>query len=138
LTNTRVNALAVAGTDLIAGTEGGGVWRRLLSEMTSVERSSVEVPSHFRLEQNFPNPFNPATSIRYQIRVGSHQSSVATHVRLAVHDLLGREAAVLVNEEKPAGVYRATWDAAGMPSGVYFYKLMAGAFVETRKMVLMK
>ena len=59
-------------------------------------------------------------------------------MRLAVYDILGREVAMLVNEDKPTGAYSVTWHAADMPSGVYFYKLTAGAFVETRKMVLMK
>ena len=104
-----------------------------------------QVPLTFALEQNYPNPFNPETRIRYQIPEVSGQMSVVvgqttnkSDVRLSVFDLLGREVAVLVREEKSPGTYTATWNAAAMPSGVYFYRLAAGDFTETRKMVLAK
>jgi phosphatidylserine/phosphatidylglycerophosphate/cardiolipin synthase-like enzyme len=97
----------------------------------SVEHVSAERPMNFWLSQNYPNPFNPETAISFQL---SANSSVA----LRVFDVLGREVAVLVNEEKPAGVYRVAWDAASLPSGVYFYRLKAGSFVETKKMLLLR
>ena len=98
---------------------------------TSVREISPAIPSSFALEENYPNPFNPTTAISYQL-------SANGLVSLKVFNLLGQEVAVLVNEEKPAGTYRATWDAGKMPSGVYFYRLNAGEFVETKKMILLR
>ncbi|MFZ2325241.1 MAG: endonuclease [Ignavibacteriaceae bacterium] len=85
----------------------------------------------FSLEQNYPNPFNPATYIQYTI--GDNQ-----FVKLIIYDLLGREIETLVNQEKPAGIYKLTWNAANLPSGVYFYKLQAGSYTSIKKMLLLK
>jgi plastocyanin len=85
----------------------------------------------FELLQNYPNPFNPSTSIQYRV-------SSISNVSLKVYDVLGNEVATLVNEEKPAGVYSVNFDATGLSSGMYLYKLQAAGFVETRKMILMK
>jgi len=85
----------------------------------------------YSLSNNYPNPFNPSTTIKFQIP----ELSIVT---LKVYDVLGNEIAILVNEEKPAGNYEIQFDATAFPSGVYFYKLQAGSFVETKKMVLMK
>lgn len=89
------------------------------------------IPSQFVLEQNYPNPFNPSTSIRYAIEQ-------AAPVTLTVYDVSGREVAELVNEVKRPGVYEVAFDASDLPSGVYLYNLKAGAFTETRSMVLAK
>jgi len=83
------------------------------------------------LIQNYPNPFNPATTIKYSI-------PELSFVILKVYDVLGNEIAILVNEEKPIGNYEVEFDATTLPSGIYFYRLQAGSFVETKKMVLMK
>lgn len=91
----------------------------------------INVVSEFELEQNYPNPFNPGTVISYQLPVNSE-------VTLKVFDLLGKEVATLVNEEKPAGRYEAKFDGSGLTSGVYFYKLNAGGFHETNKLMLLK
>ncbi len=96
----------------------------------SVERTPDE-PSGFALQQNYPNPFNPRTVI-------SSQLSVVSNVKLAIYDVLGREVMVLVNERRAAGAYEDTFDASGLASGVYIYRLTAGSFVAARKMVLMK
>jgi len=95
-------------------------------------------PNFFKLEQNHPNPFNPTTTIKYEIKE-------LTDVELKVVDILGREIATLVNEQKPAGSYEIEFNASSLPSGIYFYGLQAvptgrqaGSFVETKKMVLMK
>jgi endonuclease I len=88
-------------------------------------------PIAFSLEQNYPNPFNPATVIRYQVPVSSF-------VTLKVYDVLGREVAILVNEEKPVGSYEVKFIASAIPSGVYFYNIQSGSFVQTRKMILNK
>jgi hypothetical protein len=80
--------------------------------------------------QNYPNPFSSSTTIKYELPKSSE-------VRLSVYDLLGREVSVLVNERRNAGVYEVRFDASGLSSGVYFYRLQAGTFVETRKLLLL-
>ncbi|MFZ2866177.1 MAG: T9SS type A sorting domain-containing protein [Ignavibacteriaceae bacterium] len=89
------------------------------------------LPAEFSVKQNYPNPFNPVTSIQYTI--ASKQ-----FVTLKVYDILGNEVAKLVDEFKPAGSYEVNFDASGLSSGVYFYKITSGKFIETRKMLLMK
>ena len=91
----------------------------------------VVAPFKFALDQNFPNPFNPGTSIQYAV-------SSRQYVTLKVYDILGNEVATLVNKEKPPGKYEIEFDASSLPSGIYFYQLKAGSFVETRKMILLK
>jgi hypothetical protein len=98
---------------------------------TSVEEQIISYPNYFALEQNYPNPFNPITTITYQI-------PDAGFVTLKVYDVLGNEIATLVNEEKSVGSYEVKLDGNGLPSGIYFYRLQAGSFVETKKMILMK
>ena len=95
--------------------------------------SSVDgnIPRAFALSQNYPNPFNPTTTIEFRV-------SSSEFVTLQVFDVLGREVAMLVNEARPEGVYTVRWDASSQPSGVYYYRLQAGAFVESKKMILMK
>ena len=90
-----------------------------------------ELPNNFTLLQNYPNPFNPITKIKYQI---PHSSFVA----LKVYDVLGNEIATLVSDEKPAGSYEVVFSADGLTSGVYFYQLRSGNYIETKKMVMMK
>lgn len=87
------------------------------------------IPTEASLHQNFPNPFNPSTTIRYAIP----QTGFVT---IRVYDILGREVAAFVNEEKPVGSYEIEFNASTLSSGVYFYTLQAGEFVETRKMML--
>jgi hypothetical protein len=89
------------------------------------------VPKEFSLSQNYPNPFNPSTS--FEFRVPS-----CGLVSLKVFDALGREVGTLVNEVKAPGVYRLTWDAGTLPSGVYFYRMTAGSFTETKKLMLLR
>ena len=96
----------------------------------------VRVLDKFTLEQNYPNPFNPTTTIKYQLP--SNVKGEMANVKLIIFDLLGSEVAELVNEKQKPGNYEVTWDASGYSSGVYFYKLSAGNYVETRKMILMK
>ena len=126
-------SLAVYGTNLFAGiVDEPSVWWRPLSEMiTWVEGSSKDLPTRFALSQNYPNPFNPSTKISWQTPVGSWQT-------LKVFDVLGNKIATLVNEYKPVGIYEVEFNSSALPSGVYFYQLKAGNFIETRKMILMK
>jgi sugar lactone lactonase YvrE len=99
--------------------------------LTGVENEGSSLPTEYALQQNFPNPFNPSTVVSYQL-------PVANSVRLVVYDMLGREVAVLVNEQKAAGFYSLRFDAANLASGVYLYRLMAGTFVDTQRMVVVK
>jgi hypothetical protein len=131
LTNLNIHTLTIDNNNYVyAGTENG-VWRRPLSEVTSVKENQMPIPSDFDLSQNFPNPFNPSTKIKYSIPQTSQ-------VQIKVFDVLGNEIETLVNEEKPVGTYELTWNAANLPSGVYFYQFRAGDFVQTKKMLLLK
>ena len=91
----------------------------------------LDIPQEFALEANYPNPFNPQTAISYQLSTNSQ-------VELTIYDMYGRKVADLINEHKSAGYHSITWDASGLSSGIYFYRLTAGEFVETKKMVFMK
>lgn len=102
------------------------------NQATSVEDGgSLLSPDSYKLAQNYPNPFNPITTIRYSIPESGN-------VSLKVYDILGNEVASLVNEEKARGVYSVTFDASNLSSGVYFYKIQAGNYFETKKMLLIK
>ncbi len=94
-------------------------------------QSSPQTPGLFLLEQNYPNPFNPTTVIRYQL-------PEVSDVKLFVYDILGREVTVLVNERKNAGSYEVKFDAWNLTSGVYFYRLQAGDFVSTKRLLLLR
>jgi len=115
------NAVAIVGWDKIFEN---------IFPATGVEDES-STPENIELFQNYPNPFNPSTSIQYEI--SSNQ-----FVSLKVYDVLGNEIVTLVNEEKPAGTYEVEFDATELTSGIYFYKLTAGPFIQTNKMVLLR
>lgn len=89
------------------------------------------IPIVYDLAQNYPNPFNPSTTIRYQIP----QDGIVT---LKIYDILGSEVATLVNEEKVAGKYEVNFNASSLASGVYIYKIQAGSFINSKKMLLLK
>ena len=97
----------------------------------SYAANEITLPVSYRLYQNYPNPFNPTTTIKFDIPERSKTT-------IKLYGILGNEIKTLVNEEKPAGTYEITWYAEKLPSGIYFYRLQAGSFVETKKMVLMK
>jgi hypothetical protein len=106
-----------------------------------IENISSNVPKDFTLYQNYPNPFNPSTKIKFQIPLnkgGGFSRGLSDVVTLKIYDILGREVATLVNEQLKPGTYEVDWDGTNYPSGVYFYKLTAGDFSLTRKMVLLK
>jgi subtilisin family serine protease len=103
-------------------------WRRLT---VGIADGLPSVPLAYQLMQNYPNPFNPTTAISYQV-------SAVSSVSLKVFDVLGREVAVLVDDVRQPGVYTVRWDASSFPSGVYFYRLEAGDFRATRKLMLVK
>jgi hypothetical protein len=144
--NREILSLAMGPNYIYAGTNGASVWRLPLSQITGIEDRSNEIPSQFILSQNYPNPFNPSTVISYQLAVGSH-------VTLKVYDVLGKEVATLVNEEKPAGNYKIKFNAGSLSSGIYFYTLKATpiggqagnpetssgqGFAETKKLILLR
>jgi hypothetical protein len=97
---------------------------------TGIEQLTDGVKA-YSLSNNYPNPFNPSTTISYSV-------PEIEFVTLKVYDVLGNEIATLVKEEKPAGNYEVEFTAINLPSGIYFYRLQAGSFIETMKMVLMK
>jgi len=100
----------------------------------------LQLPNTFKLHQNYPNPFNPSTKIKFTIpqSVIASETKQSHLVMLKVYDVLGNEITTLVSEEKPAGSYKVEFDGGNLTSGIYFYKLRAGNFVETKKMVLIK
>ena len=102
-----------------------------LLNLVSVEEDLSSTPFSFQLEQNYPNPFNPVTTIRYSLQ-GTRD------VLLIVYNLLGEEIARLVDGVQPEGLHQITWDASSVSSGIYFYRIEAGDFVQTRKMLLLK
>ncbi len=107
--------------------------------IVGVDDDIAASPDEFMLMQNYPNPFNPTTKISFTIpSVTLRQAQSDISVALKVYDVLGNEVATLVNEERPAGSYEVEFDASGLSSGVYFYKLQAGQFVQTRKMLMIK
>lgn len=104
--------------------------------LTSIDDKGITaLPSHFTLLQNYPNPFNPETKIRFSIPKIDEEM---TPVTLKIYDILGNEISTLLNEVKSAGIYEINFNATGLSSGVYFYRLKAGSFSDTKKMILMR
>jgi len=108
-----------------------GFWYTYIESITTNVEDQLTVPIEYRLEQNYPNPFNPSTTISWQSPVSSWQS-------IKVFDVLGNEVATIVDEYREAGRHRITFDASQLSSGVYFYKIQAGRFTSTKKMLLIK
>jgi len=106
----------------------GATWS--ISGAVGVEDED-QIPTQYSLSQNYPNPFNPSTTIKFSILSSEF-------VTLKVYDVLGNEVATLVNEEKPAGSYEVNFSASQLSSGVYFYTINAGSFIETKKMILLQ
>lgn len=100
-------------------------------EYSNIIEAEILPPAKFSLEQNYPNPFNPTTKISWQSPVNSHQT-------LKIYDVLGNEVAILVNEYRTAGKYEAEFNASNLSSGIYYYKITAGEFVQTKKMIILK
>ncbi len=99
--------------------------------LTDAETLPKPIPQGYYLAQNYPNPFNPITTIEFQIPEPSY-------VTIKIFDVIGRETATLVNEFLPSGTHKVKWDAKGHPGGVYFYRLEAGGFIQTKKMILLR
>jgi len=133
----RVLSMVFDGEFIIIGLDGPGIYKISASELgitTSVEQTE-ELAYNYELSQNYPNPFNPSTTIRFSI-------PESEFVTLKVYDMLGKEVASLVNEELPTGTYNAVFDATStsmnLSSGIYFYRLEANNFVQTKKLTLIK
>jgi photosystem II stability/assembly factor-like uncharacterized protein len=114
----------------------GKLYKASIGTLVGIDDYKIDIPSNFQLYQNFPNPFNPSTKISWQSPVGGWQT-------LKVYDILGNEVATLVNEYKPAGTYEVEFNSHSvnirdLPSGVYFYQLRAGDFIQTKKTLLLK
>ena len=109
----------------------GRVYSKIYAGFPTTAVGNQSLPTSFQLGQNYPNPFNPSTTIGYSL-------SAQSHVRLSVTDILGREIAILVNEQKAPGSYNAQWNALQAPSGLYVYRLEAEGSVATKKMLLVK
>ncbi len=134
-TENSDNAWSIFFVDANTGwftSDGGEIGHTTNGSSTGVrDAAENQTPIDFSLQQNYPNPFNPTTVIGYQV-------AKAGIVRLNVYDVLGREVATLVNDVKPAGSYTATFNAANVPSGVYFYRLQSASFTDTKRLVVIK
>ncbi len=115
--------------------DGGVICKTTDGGTTDIKSKSKEVPESYSLEQNYPNPFNAVTKIQFQVASVGQSSQTVT---LKVFDLLGKEVATLLNEKLQPGMYEVAFDAGNLPSGVYFYKLTADDFSDTKKMLMIK
>jgi hypothetical protein len=127
----NIQSLLISNGFIYAGTYQNRVYRRPLSDVISIQNISTEIPSKYSLGQNYPNPFNPMCNVQFTM-------CNEGKVKLIVYDIMGRDVQTLVNEKLNAGTYEVKFDGSGLPSGVYFYKLITEGFTETKKMLLIK
>ncbi|MCX7876361.1 MAG: T9SS type A sorting domain-containing protein [Melioribacteraceae bacterium] len=127
--NNNTYKIYLLATDNVGNTQKSPT--KIHDVVVDIEKEDKIIPTEFSLEQNFPNPFNPETTIKYQI-------PISCDVILKVYDILGKEVYKLVNEFQRPGVYNIKFDAKYLSSGVYFYVLKAGSYIQTRKMIFMK
>ncbi|MBK7254743.1 MAG: T9SS type A sorting domain-containing protein [Ignavibacteria bacterium] len=144
LTDIDITSIAVTQGYIFAGTSNGNIWRRPLNEIPlSIRKNKLNISEDIILKGNYPNPFNPVTKIKYELRV-------ANYVTVTVYDVSGNKVETLVNQKQNAGSYEVEFDARLSPpsrsrergsdlsSGVYFYKVESGDFAEVKRMVLLK
>jgi len=127
--NTRIWSLAINNDGIFAGTSSGIWFISSSNEVNGVRE--ISAPLTLRLEQNYPNPFTTSTTIPFYVPSSSF-------VSLKIYDLQGREVATIISEELPAGNYNRNWDAATVSSGIYLYRLQAGSYSESKKLILVK
>ena len=108
------------------------------SQSNGIRQISSIIPEQFSLSQNYPNPFNPVTKINYELPASRHGGRVTNYAKLVVYDVTGKEVVTLVNEKQSPGTYQVEFDAGSLTSGVYFYRLTAGDFSDTKRMLLVK
>ena len=126
-------------TNVTSSMVSSGFWYNLSGIITSDEQTSDEIlPQKFKLEQNYPNPFNPTTKIKYSLPNVRNAYKRPLQTTLKVYDILGREVVTIINERQQPGYYEVEFNAANLSSGIYFYKLKAGDFLLTKKMILLK
>jgi photosystem II stability/assembly factor-like uncharacterized protein len=125
------NGFVVSDLNIFRTTDGGNNWFKQYAATDVGEMLAHEVPTQCSLSQNYPNPFNPSTTIKFEL-------PRSTEVRLSVSDMLGREVSVLVNERRDAGVHEVKCDGSNLSSGVYFCRLQAGDFTQTKRLLLLK
>ena len=109
--------------------------------LTGIEKTDDIIPEKYSLYQNYPNPFNPTTKIKFEVPTTlsfPHVPDGNPYIRLSIFDILGREVAILLNEQLTPGTYTIDWNASAFPSGIYFYKLESGEYTETKRMILIK
>jgi photosystem II stability/assembly factor-like uncharacterized protein len=127
----HINSIIILDNYIYEGTTIASVLKRSISDITEVNNYNNILPATFRLYQNYPNPFNPITKIRFEL-------PSKDFVKLIVFDITGRIIEILINNELSSGVHEINWDASHYASGVYFYKIEASNFSETKKMILLK
>ena len=121
-------------SDTLAYAVGETVYK-YSNEPVGIHNISTDLPEHYELYQNFPNPFNPSTKIKFDI---SSEVNRGNKISLKIYDVIGNEIKVLVNDNLRPGSYEVVWNASDYPSGIYFYKLSAGSFTKTNKLILIK
>ena len=131
LVDNHIASVALTGSTVFLGTQSKGIWKRSISDVTAIGSQKDELPMGFGLYQNYPNPFNPSTTIRYAL-------SQRTEVTLAIFNILGQHVATLVNGEVDAGYHDVRFDGSALASGVYFYRLQAGSYVDTKQLVILR
>lgn len=124
--------MAVNDSYLFVRIAGSDIYRRLLSDVIGIQKISNEIPQNFKLKQNYPNPFNPSTQIEFAI------SQNNLPILLKVFNIEGKEITKLVDEKLNAGTYKVVFNGDDLPSGIYFYRIETGTYLETRKMILIK
>jgi len=127
--------IAVQNGYLFAASENYGVWKRPLSSIIGIKSISSSNPKFFRLHQNYPNPFNPSTKIRFDIPASVNDKGIT---KLTIFDILGRQVTTLLNQRLTPGSYEVDWHAENFASGIYFYRLETGNYVDVKKMILLK
>lgn len=136
VSNSNFRTLATAGQTVAGFTQGGNSrmstgWSPPAQLLTPLEEITRAIPFEYRLDQNYPNPFNPTTMIRFAVKERSH-------ITLVVFNVLGQAVSTLVNEELSAGEYETRFSPSGLASGLYFYRITANGFVQSRRMLLIK
>jgi hypothetical protein len=134
----NITALSSDTNNIYVGDNCGLVYSGPFSSIFYIKKNNTEIPTDYKLIQNFPNPFNPSTNIKFEIPPSKSGQAKNNYVTLKIYDALGREIATLVNEQLKAGTYQVDWNGSSYASGVYYYRLTAGDFVETKKMLLVK